>query len=247
MARTLLVALLLAATYGCSNDGGSADNTLPGTDAPATSTSTSLSRSTPTAATSIPASTTVATPTTEPVITSADPTTSQDTAPIETTPSSTDPPLDVTPPERDQLIVAMQRWNDASRACLRDPVTCDAVAVAAASNGALQASLLRFVQERVALGVKSVPSERPTYYVVLDVAVAEDRQTGSVTICNVNGDVAVRINDPSTTEDDEVVDESLVSSRSTLVFELVEGDWKAASAEQLEVVRGENSCPPPAQ
>lgn len=244
MARTLLVALLLAATYGCSNDGGSTDNTLPGTDAPATSTSTSLSGSTSTAATGIPASTTVATPTTKPVITSADPTTSQVTAPIETTPSSTDPPLDVTPPERDQLLAAMQQWNATALGCLRRPDECDRGAVQSYGGGPAAARILELVDERSASGVQGLVSDRATYYVVLDVVVDSGAESGVVRVCNVNGDIDLRINDPTVSEDDEIVDDQLVSGPITYSFNRVDGRWKAVGTDVGEIYRNENACPP---
>lgn len=247
MARTLLVALLLAATYGCSNDGGSTDNTLPGTDATATSTSTSLSGSSSTAATGIPASTTVATPTTKPVITSADPTTSQDTAPIETTPSSTDPPLDVTPPERDQLLAAMQRWNSTFLACTRFPADCDSTVITGVSAEAQALRLEEQVARRLADGVQGLADAvHPTYYVVLDAAVSDGGTRGYVTVCDVNGDADVRLNEIGNAEDDEIVNDTLVSARITYDFVRSGETFKVVASDVTDVVREVNACPPAA-
>lgn len=245
MARTFLVALLLAAAYGCSNDGGSTDNTLPGTEAPPTSTSTSSSGSTSAPATTVLATTTAVTPTTEPTTTSSDPTTSQDTSAIETPPSSTDSPLDVTPPERDQLLTAMQRWNETTLVCLRRPDECDRGAVESFGGGPAAARILELVDERLASGVQGLASERATYYVVLDVVVDSDGDSGVVRVCNVNGDIDLRTNDPTVPEDDEIVDDQLVSGPITYSFNRVDERWRAVGTDVGEIYRNENVCPPP--
>jgi hypothetical protein len=162
----------------------------------------------------------------------------------DTTPPGTDP-IDITPPERHAIVASWEEFAVLRTACFRAPAACDRAAVDRLAADPLRAAHLSAVDAKVAAGEVDIPGDTPTYQALIDVVVNDDRMSGSLTACSVNGDVAVLVNNPSDPADDVVRDDTVISRIWTYTYQLVDGTWKATEVVDQERWEGENRCPPP--
>lgn len=231
---TAVVGAVGLCVAGCSDD-DSGGPTLPRLELSTTAAADSAAASTADETTA-PQPATTATTGLEP---------SSTTPTTDTTPPGSDP-IDITPPERDAIVASWEEFAATRTACFRAPAACDRAAIDRLSVDPLRAADLSVVDDRLAAGEVDVPGTTPTYQALLDVVVNDDRLSGSLTACSVNGDITVKPNDPADPADDVVVDDRVISRTWTYTYQLLDGAWKATEVEDQERWEGENRCPPPA-
>jgi len=140
---------------------------------------------------------------------------------------------------------AFKQYVAVERSCLRQPQACDPAQVNAVASEPLAPRVLSVVNQKAANGLIGVPGAIASYQVVLDVSVEPGATTGTLTACSVDGDINMRINDPSDPNDDEVDDDRVVSRVWTFTYKVIDGMWKATDVGDQERWEGVNQCPPP--
>ena len=149
------------------------------------------------------------------------------------------------PPGRDEMKATFQAFRDVQLACYRNPPGCDRAALEQLAEDGPLTRTLAIVDDGVANGVIGVATERPTYFVFLVIHPSDDGTSGVVEICDVNGDTAIKLNDPANAADDEIVDDRLFSHHARFALRVVDGRWQVVASTNVEVWEGVNNCPPP--
>ena len=239
-----LVTLALAAVImgvGCSGADGRSGETTPLSGAPVSSQSTASPESvaSPTTAATTAPSSLPSSPVTTTVVTTTGATTTA--APPDTTTSVSV----FIPPEVTAMQTAFEQFWATRLGCLRTPPTCDRDRLREVMASPQLDTVLALLEKRLVAGEISVPGAQANYFVFNSINPSFDGQSGVVEACIVNGDVSLKVNDPSDPADDEVVDDRLISNNGRFDMEIVDGQWKVTAAANLEVWEGVNNCPPP--
>lgn len=217
---------------GCSDDSDGATTSA--------SSSTSASTVSTTGATTVTSSTPPSTTTPSTTTTS---TTIPATSPPDTSGSVTSVSVDL-PPGYDEMIAAFRQYEDVLRSCRRQAAECDYAALDAVVAPDLRASYHDVLDQVVADGLIGIPGATASYTNLVNVFTGDGGVVTGVEACRVDGDIAVRVNDPVNPADDEVVDDSVASFKVRIGFAAMDGVWMTTGETVDETIEG-NVCGPP--
>lgn len=216
----LALALLIAACSDASANGSSS----PTSASPTTSSASSSSPAPVTTTTAVPITTTP--PTSTSPASSAPPTTEEE-------PTTTTNPI---------VAAVRQGVHDyiaASTTCSVDPATCDAAAFTVEGSPA-RSNAVAYYAQLVKLGFHASPADRGSYIVIESVTFNSNNEA-AVMICGY--DAGIMLGLPGPDGQPTVVNDQLVSARSTLTMDLREGRWLVGKSESARLGEG-NLCPP---